>query len=84
MGDAERATLVRALARVRRDRRAAVLWVEHDWRLVRHLADRVVVIEAGRVLVDGKPSDVLADANIRRILASGQDGTWNDASRMHP
>jgi len=33
MGDAERATLVRALARVRRDRRAAVLWVEHDWRL---------------------------------------------------
>jgi ABC-type branched-subunit amino acid transport system ATPase component len=40
---------------------AAVLVVEHNLRLVRAVADHVIVLEAGRVLAEGPPATVAAD-----------------------
>jgi ABC-type branched-subunit amino acid transport system ATPase component/ABC-type branched-subunit amino acid transport system permease subunit len=51
------AELVRGLARDG----AAVLVVEHNLRLVRAVADHVIVLEAGRVLAEGPPAVVAAD-----------------------
>jgi branched-chain amino acid transport system permease protein len=62
LGDVERlATLLAHL----RDRGVAVLLVEHNLRLVRSVADRVVVMAAGAVIASGPPEDVAADPGVR-------------------
>jgi len=48
-----------------RERGVAVVVVEHNLRLVRAVADRVVVLDGGEVLVSGTPDDVGADPRVR-------------------
>jgi len=48
-----------------RSRGVAVLLVEHDLRLVRAVADRVVVLVAGAVIATGTPAEVAASADVR-------------------
>jgi ABC-type branched-subunit amino acid transport system ATPase component len=45
----------------------AVLIIEHDMPLITSVADRLYALEAGRVIAEGAPSDVIADA---RVIAS--------------
>jgi branched-chain amino acid transport system ATP-binding protein len=52
------------LARLR-DRGVAVLLVEHNLRLVRAVADRVIVMAAGAVIATGSPQAVAADPDVR-------------------
>lgn len=56
------AAVLRALA----GNGAAVLLVEHDMRLVGAVADRVTVLDQGRVLAVGTPAQVRADPAVRR------------------
>jgi ABC-type branched-subunit amino acid transport system ATPase component len=56
------------IATVLRDLRAdglALVVVEHNLRLVRRVADRVVVLDAGRTLASGSPEEVADDAAVR-------------------
>ena len=46
---------------------ASMLIVEHDLALLRAVADRVVAMDAGRVLTVGTPDEVLEDP---RVVAS--------------
>jgi branched-chain amino acid transport system permease protein len=57
---AERAGLVRLLRRLR-DGGMAILLVEHDIDAVMALADRVVVLDEGRVIAEGAPAQVRKD-----------------------
>ncbi len=50
---------------------AAVLLVEHDVRLVGEAADRVTVLDRGRVLATGRPQDVRDDPAVRRAYLGG-------------
>jgi ABC-type branched-subunit amino acid transport system ATPase component len=43
----------------------AVLLVEHNLRLVRAVADRVIVMAAGAVIASGAPRDVASDPDVR-------------------
>jgi branched-chain amino acid transport system ATP-binding protein len=43
-----------------------VLLVEHDMRLVGEVADRVTVLDRGRVLACGTPDQVRSDPAVRR------------------
>jgi ABC-type branched-subunit amino acid transport system ATPase component len=43
----------------------ALLVVEHNLGVVRRLADRIVVLDAGRVIADGPPDAVAADEAVR-------------------
>jgi branched-chain amino acid transport system ATP-binding protein len=53
-------TLVRAVAED-----ATVLLIEHNMPLVMQLADRITVFDAGRVLAEGTPGEIRADAAVQ-------------------
>jgi branched-chain amino acid transport system ATP-binding protein len=53
----------------------SILLVEHDMGLVMGIADRVTVLDFGRRIADGTPSEVRGDREvIRAYLGSGSDG----------
>jgi len=61
---AESARLVELL-RSLRDEGLALVVVEHNFTVVRLLADRVIVMDGGRVIADGPPDQVAGDARVR-------------------
>jgi ABC-type branched-subunit amino acid transport system ATPase component len=56
--------LATLLARLREDG-VAVLLVEHNLRLVRAVADRVLVLAAGHVIAEGSPDEIAAHHDVR-------------------
>jgi len=69
---AAEATRLGELLRTLRDEGLAVLVVEHNLGLVRRLADRVIVLDAGRVIADGPPDAVAADERVRIAYLGNQ------------
>ncbi|MGX1389455.1 ABC-type branched-subunit amino acid transport system ATPase component/ABC-type branched-subunit amino acid transport system permease subunit [Bradyrhizobium japonicum] len=53
-----------ALVRKVRDAGITVLMVEHVMEIVMPLVDRAIVLDLGKVLVEGKPSDVVRDPKV--------------------
>jgi ABC-type branched-subunit amino acid transport system ATPase component len=49
------------LHRIREATNSALVIVEHDVGLLRRTCDRIVALDAGRVVAVGPPNDVLAD-----------------------
>jgi branched-chain amino acid transport system ATP-binding protein len=47
---------------------STVLFVEHDMDIVWAYADRVIAFYSGRVIVDGRPDEVLGHADVRRFV----------------
>ena len=47
-----------------RDTGVTVLMVEHVMEIVMPLVDRAIVLDLGKVLVEGKPSDVVRDPKV--------------------
>jgi branched-chain amino acid transport system ATP-binding protein len=45
-----------------------VLFVEHDMDIVTRYASRIVAFYSGRVLADGSPAQVLADAEVKQYV----------------
>ena len=73
MNDGESAALVATIASVRRQLDAIVL-IEHDMAVVRGLADRLVVLDAGRVLAEGRPQDVLSHPLVAQAYLGEEGG----------
>jgi len=67
MAPAERVQLMELAARIARERSIAVLFTEHDMDVVFGHADRVLVLDRGRVLAAGTPAEVRADPRVRRV-----------------
>ena len=57
----EAARLARVIARARAETGLAVLLVEHDLHMVEAIAERVIAMEAGRVIAQGSFDEVLAN-----------------------
>ena len=51
----------------------SVLLVEHDMEVVFKLADNITVLHRGRVIADGKPAAVRANAEVRRAYLGGAE-----------
>jgi branched-chain amino acid transport system ATP-binding protein len=60
----EREDLARFILRVRHELPVALVWVEHDMQMVADLADRLCVLESGRVIAEGAPDAVLRDPRV--------------------
>ncbi len=73
MNPTETAELATLLASVKDDNPdLTIIFVEHKMDVVRRLAQRVVVMDAGRVICDGTPDEALSDpAVIEAYLGSG-------------
>mgnify|MGYP005817038461 CR=1 FL=1 len=65
MAAAERAALIRLVRRLAGERRLAVLFTEHDMDVVFASADRIMVLQEGRVIASGPPAAIRADARVR-------------------
>ena len=52
------------LRRIREEAGCALLVIEHDMPLITSLSDSIVALDLGRVLMQGPPSDVLADERV--------------------
>jgi branched-chain amino acid transport system ATP-binding protein len=61
----ERADILAALAALPAD--VTILLIEHDMDLVFRFAQRISVLVAGRVLMEGAPEEVAADARVREV-----------------
>jgi branched-chain amino acid transport system ATP-binding protein len=61
--DGEAAELV-ATIRVLHQRGIAIVWIEHIVHVLVQVANRLVCMDAGRVIADGNPHDVLADSSV--------------------
>jgi branched-chain amino acid transport system ATP-binding protein len=71
MAPGERAQLMALAARIARERGIAVLFTEHDMDVVFGHADRVVVLDRGRLIASGSPAEVRADARVRAVYLGG-------------
>jgi branched-chain amino acid transport system ATP-binding protein len=58
--DAEAIELVGTIKELRR-RGIAIIWIEHIVHILVQAIDRLVCLDAGRIIADGLPKDVLAD-----------------------
>lgn len=65
--DLQHQELVMGVARARAAQGTAVLVVAHDLALAAAWADRVVVLERGRVVADGGPHEVLTEGLLSRV-----------------
>jgi branched-chain amino acid transport system ATP-binding protein len=61
--DAETAALVELVASLR-DRGIAVLWIEHIVHLLMQVVSRLVCMDAGRIIAEGPPEAVVAQAAV--------------------
>ena len=50
----------------------AVVLVEHDLDLVWGIADRITVLESGRVVASGAPSDLARDPAVQHLFVGGR------------
>jgi branched-chain amino acid transport system ATP-binding protein len=69
----ESAGVFAAIARLPED--ITVLFIEHDMDLVFRFATRIIVLVGGKVLVEGPPGEIAADARVREVyLGHGRHG----------
>jgi branched-chain amino acid transport system ATP-binding protein len=57
-----------------------VLFVEHDMDIVRRYTERILAFYEGRVIADGRPGEVLAHADVRRLVVGESAPEREEAS----
>ncbi|TAG79180.1 MAG: ABC transporter ATP-binding protein [Burkholderiales bacterium] len=67
MSPEERNALMRLALRVCRERKLALLFTEHDMDVVFTHADRIIVMNRGRLIAQGSPSEVRANEEVRAV-----------------
>ncbi|MCB8838682.1 ABC transporter ATP-binding protein [Aurantimonas sp. VKM B-3413] len=67
MAPEERTSLMALAAKIARERDIAILFTEHDMDVVFRHADRIMVMDRGRLIVEGPPETIAADPQVRAV-----------------
>jgi len=67
MSPRSRDRLMQLAAEVARSERIAVLFTEHDMDVVFGHADRIIVLDRGRIIAEGTPAAIRADAQVQAV-----------------
>ena len=67
MSPSERIALMELTARIAREQSIAVLFTEHDMDVVFAHADRIIVLDRGRLIANGKAEDVRANPAVQAV-----------------
>ena len=65
MGDQETYEIAQLVRRLHRDSKLTIVLIEHDMRVVFHLADRITVLDQGKLLADGAPAEIAANEAVQ-------------------
>jgi branched-chain amino acid transport system ATP-binding protein len=65
MGDRETFAITKLIRRLHRDSKLTIVLIEHDMRVVFHLADRITVLDQGKMLAEGTPQEIAANAAVQ-------------------
>jgi branched-chain amino acid transport system ATP-binding protein len=65
MGDQETYEITQLVRRLHRDGNLTIVLIEHDMRVVFHLADRISVLDQGRLLAEGTPAEIAANEAVQ-------------------
>jgi branched-chain amino acid transport system ATP-binding protein len=65
MGDQETYEITQLIRRLHRDSNFTIVLIEHDMRVVFHLADRITVLDQGRLLAEGTPQEIGANEAVQ-------------------
>jgi branched-chain amino acid transport system ATP-binding protein len=65
MGDQETYEITRLIRKLHRDSKYTIVLIEHDMRVVFHLADRITVLDQGRMLAEGTPQEIAASEAVQ-------------------
>jgi branched-chain amino acid transport system ATP-binding protein len=65
MGEQETYETTQLIRRLHHDKNFTIVLIEHDMRVVFHLADRVTVLDQGNLLADGTPAEIAANEAVQ-------------------
>jgi len=65
MGDTETDHMVDLVRRLHVDRKLSILFIEHDMSIVFGIAQRITVLDQGRILAEGTPAEISGDQKVR-------------------
>ena len=65
MGDQETYDITQLIRKLHRDQKLTIVLIEHDMRVVFHLADRIMVLDQGRFLAEGTPQEIAANKAVQ-------------------
>jgi len=65
MGDQETYEITQLIRRLHTERDYTIILIEHDMRVVFHLADRITVLDQGRLLAEGTPQEIAGNEAVQ-------------------
>jgi branched-chain amino acid transport system ATP-binding protein len=65
MGDQETYDITQLIRRLHKDGKLTIVLIEHDMRVVFHLADRIMVLDQGKFLAEGTPREIAANEAVQ-------------------
>jgi branched-chain amino acid transport system ATP-binding protein len=65
MGDQETYDITQLIRRLHQSQKLTIVLIEHDMRVVFHLADRIMVLAEGAVLAEGTPDEIAKDERVQ-------------------
>ena len=65
MGEQETYNITQLIRRLHREEGLSIVLIEHDMRVVFHLADRIMVLAEGRMLAEGAPQEIAANEAVQ-------------------
>jgi branched-chain amino acid transport system ATP-binding protein len=65
MGEQETYDITRLIRKLHKEQKLTTVLIEHDMRVVFHLADRIMVLAEGRPLAEGTPREISANEAVQ-------------------